>query len=269
MAPFGTEADVRSGINLDDGTVVPPQPGLWESSPFAMGGEMAGDYDPLHAPKNKQMSYGPEDSLSEYLASYKVRQACDAARSNGEAGLAIFPEVSPHRGATRCVGMRRDAAKRRAEEAESRHREQIAGAGIAEYHAAAAGCARSRARAGRNANPIAPLPPGARSAPAPPLQARADPFWTACGGGDAAAADAGTLKTTVRNQQFRFAERHRATSLLELRREHAFDPGVAAHVPSAPERADSYLAGRESYIRTKRANQSKQDAKLAIFGGEG
>ena len=96
-----------------------------------------------------------------------------------------------------------------------------------------------------------------------------DRFWTACGGGDAAAADAGTLKTTVRNQQFRFAERHRATSLLELRREHSFDPGVAAHVPSAPERADSYLAGRESYIRTKRANQSKQDAKLAIFGGEG
>ena len=56
---------------------------------------------------------------------------------------------------------------------------------------------------------------------------------------DAAACDAGSLKTTVRNQQFRFAERQRATSLLELRREHAFDPGVAAHVPSAPERADS------------------------------
>ena len=106
MPPFGTEDDVRSGINLDDGTVVPPQPGLWQSSPFAMGGEMAGDYDPLLAPKNKQTSYGPEDSLSEFIASAKVRQACDAARSNGQAGMAIFPEVSPHRGATRRLGLR-------------------------------------------------------------------------------------------------------------------------------------------------------------------
>ena len=37
--------------------------------------------------------------------------------------------------------------------------------------------------------------------------------------------------------------------LLELRREHAFDPGVAAHVPSAPERADSYLAGLDVRMR--------------------
>ena len=73
----------------------------------------------------------------------------------------------------------------------------------------------------------------------------------------------------ARNAQFRFAEKARSISLVDLRRDAtaSFDPARPPPALDASTRADAFRAGRVEYARRVDANRGVAEAKAAIFGG--